>query len=62
MERLLALPLFGLLTVAGITAATGGFEGVPAATVLGWLLVGVLGVLGVAAGFSFARGYRDSEE
>ena len=62
MERLVALPLFGFLTVMALVSATGGFEGVAPAVTLGNLVVGLLGVLGVAAGFAFARGLRESEE
>ncbi|WP_313695431.1 hypothetical protein [Halorarum halobium] len=62
MNRLLALPVAGYLTVVGIFAAIGGFDGVPLATSLGWIAVGAVGVLALVAGFSFARGFRESDD
>lgn len=63
MNRLTALPLFGFLTVFGALYAFGGAGGVPFADRAGGFLLGLLAVLALVAGYSFARGYRgDGEE
>ncbi|UIO98806.1 hypothetical protein Hbl1158_09665 [Halobaculum sp. CBA1158] len=62
MNRLTALPLFGFLTVFGVLYVAGAFEGVPVAERAGGFVLGVLTVLALVAGYSFARGYRGDED
>lgn len=62
MNRLTALPLFGFLTVFGVLYAAGAFAGVPLADRAGGFVLGLLAVLALIAGYSFARGYRSDEE
>ncbi|MFC7096098.1 hypothetical protein [Halobaculum marinum] len=61
MNRLTALPLFGFLSVFGVLYVAGAFDGVPAADRVGGFVLGLLAVVALVAGYSFARGYRGDE-
>ncbi|MFC7137064.1 hypothetical protein [Halobaculum litoreum] len=63
MNRLTALPLIGFLSVFGVLYFFGrGSDGVPLNDSVGGFLLGLLAVLALVAGFSFARGYRGDDE
>ncbi|SHH27922.1 hypothetical protein [Halobaculum gomorrense] len=61
MNRLTALPLFGFFTVFGVLYVAGAFDGVPFADRAGGFVLGILAVIALIAGFSFARGYRGDD-
>ncbi|MFC6794327.1 hypothetical protein ACFQFH_08180 [Halobaculum halobium] len=62
MNRLIALPLFGFLTVLTALYLTGSLDGVPFADRAAGLVLGLFAVVALIAGYSFGQGYRANDE